>query len=62
MSRRFDSLRQALRAFELCRVWESEWHTRRTRDASLACMPRDRVDRTARAADYLYRRVMRTER
>jgi hypothetical protein len=61
IARRFDSLRQANRAFELCRIWDAQRHTRETRDASIVCMPRDRVERTRRAAEYLYRRVMRAE-
>jgi hypothetical protein len=47
---RFDSLRQALRAFELVRVWENQGWT----GAML-----DRLERTRSAALYLHRRVMR---
>jgi hypothetical protein len=60
--RTFDSLRQALNAFELCRIWDAQREVYRTRDASIVCMPRDRLDRTRHAADYLYRRVLRAER
>jgi hypothetical protein len=60
-ARTFDSLRQATRAFELCRIWDAQRATCEKRDRSLVCMPRDRVERTRHAADYLYRRVLRAE-
>jgi hypothetical protein len=60
-SRRFDSLRQAVRAFDLLSLWERERHAQRTRNAAIVCMPNERVDRTRRAADYLHRRVMREQ-
>lgn len=53
MSRHFDSLRQALRAFELVRIWENE------RAIYGYGMARDRIDRTRAASEYLYRRVRR---
>jgi hypothetical protein len=61
VSRRFDTLAMGNRAFELLRIWEAEWNTYRTRDRSIVPMARDRVDRTRRAADYLYRRLRRME-
>ena len=56
---RWDSLRQSMRAMELVRIWEGEYYRRAHCDAGIACMPRERVDRTRRAGDYLFRRVMR---
>jgi hypothetical protein len=53
MTRRFDSLQQALRAFELITTWTPQRFTGAMRD---------RLDRTRHAADYLYRRVLRAER
>jgi hypothetical protein len=61
MPRRFDSLRQAVRADELVRAWATQRHAQRTRDASIVCMPRERVDRTRHAFDYLYRRAVREQ-
>jgi hypothetical protein len=62
MPRRFDSLRQAVRADELVRTWDTQRHAQRTRDASIVCMPRERVERTRHAFDYLYRRACRAQR
>jgi hypothetical protein len=60
-ARRFDSLRQAIRADELVRIWDTQRHAQRTRDASIVCMPRERVERTRHAFDYLYRRAVRAQ-
>jgi hypothetical protein len=53
MPRTFNSLRQALRAFDLISTWTPQRFTGAMRD---------RLDRTRRAADYLLRRVLRAER
>lgn len=55
MSRRFDSLRMALRAFELSRVWRNQDQRFHFRGAM-----RDRMERTERAAEYLHRRYLRS--
>jgi hypothetical protein len=58
MSRKFDSLRQANRAFDLCREWDAQ-HAAHPflRGGSMLHL----LGRMRRAADYLYRRVRRAE-